>query len=296
MRNAFKDFANIRAHIVYEVVNLVNYQAKTAIVITLSLLSVGAFVTSAMAPGVSAFDNIEDIDDINHFKIEGNVINELEQLLSTNGYELVSMLEKEDLRFGNEVKLQIKEKLPYHTKWTALDSMFITEEKTLSEGKNGYNIFEITIKSNGDIVSLGDKALVENLEPIDKVVGYGTKDTIEVDEEVRKIKEVIIVEATAYTEMYPCTGKTPDDPYYGITSTGVPVKKGHIAVDPDVIPYFSEVVLVGLDDIGNEYSGKYLATDTGGAIKEKRIDVYIDNYPEVYRFGRRDMKVIVLEE
>jgi len=274
---------------------MVNNQAKTALVITLSLLSVGAFVTSAMAPGVSAFDNVEDIDQINQYRSDGNVIQELEDLLSKHGYELVSTLEKEDLRFGNEAKLQIKEKLPYHTKWTAIDSMFVTEEKTLDEGKNGYNIFEISIKTDGDIVSLSDKELIKSLEPMDKIIGYGTKDTIEVDGEVRNIKEVLIVEATAYTEMYPCTGKTPDDPYYGITSTGVPVEKGHIAVDPDVIPYFSEVVLVGLDDIGSEYSGKYLATDTGGAIKNRRIDVYIDNYPEVYRFGRRDMKVIVLE-
>lgn len=276
---------------------MVNYQAKTALLIMLSLLSVGAVVTSAMAPSLSTLDNVEDIDQINHYKSEGNLTQELQELLNKHGYVTVNSLSEEEIKSGKAINLKIKRVLPYHVKMTAVDDMYITEEKTLEKGSNGYEIFDLEVEvDNENVVSLSDKNLVESVDPVDEVIGYGTRDSVEVEGKMREIEEVLTVEATAYTKMYPCTGKTPDDPYYGITSTGIPVEKGHIAVDPDVIPYFSEVVLIGQDSVGNEYSGKYLATDTGGAIKDKRIDIYIGNYPEVSRFGRRDMKVVVLKD
>ncbi len=276
---------------------MVNYHGKTALVITLSLLSIGAVVSSAMAPSLATFDDVEDIDYINRYKSEGNLTQELQELLNNHGYKIIGPSSKEEIESGEAINLKIKRLLPYHIITTAVDDMYITEEKVLTKGSSGYEIFSLKVEVDEEnIVSLNDKTLVESVTPVDEVIGYGTLDSIEVEGKMREIKEVLTVEATAYTKMYPCTGKNPEDPGYGITSTGIPVERGHIAVDPDVIPYHSEVVLIGLDSVSEEYSGKYLATDTGGAIKNKRIDVYIGNYPEVYRFGRRDMKVVILKD
>ncbi|MFP4457897.1 MAG: 3D domain-containing protein [Clostridia bacterium] len=275
---------------------MVNNQAKITLLITLSLLSVGAFVTSALAPGLSTFDSVEDIDNINQYTSEGKITQELQDLLNKHGYQIVNPINEEEVESGEVVDIKIKKILPNHVKKIAVEDMYVTEEEVIEKGSIGYELFNLEVEVEGDIVSLKDKDLIERINPTNKVVGYGTLKTIEVDGKMREIKEVITVEATAYTKMHPCTGKNPDDPNYGITSTGIPVERGHIAVDPEVIPYFSEVVLVGLDSIGKEYSGKYVATDTGGAIKDKRIDVYIGNYPEVNRFGRRDMKVVVLKD
>jgi len=41
--------------------------------------------------------------------------------------------------------------------------------------------------------------------------------------------------------------------------------------------------------------GKALAADTGGAIKGKKIDLCFDTYEEAIRFGRRQVKVYILE-
>jgi 3D (Asp-Asp-Asp) domain-containing protein len=78
---------------------------------------------------------------------------------------------------------------------------------------------------------------------------------------------------TAYCACSECCGKWAD----GITSTGTkPVQGRTIAVDQDVIPYGSEVIING---------HTYKAEDCGGAIVGNRIDVYFDSHEEALEFG-----------
>lgn len=65
-----------------------------------------------------------------------------------------------------------------------------------------------------------------------------------------------------------------------------------IAVDPKVIPYGS-VVAIKVPSM-SKYDGVYLAEDTGGAIKGKRIDILIQGKSATATFGRRDIKVAIL--
>ena len=78
---------------------------------------------------------------------------------------------------------------------------------------------------------------------------------------------------TAYCACEKCCGKWAD----GITATGTkPVQGRTIAVDIDVIPYGSEVIVNG---------HTYKAEDCGGSIVGNRIDVYFDNHEEALEFG-----------
>jgi 3D (Asp-Asp-Asp) domain-containing protein len=92
----------------------------------------------------------------------------------------------------------------------------------------------------------------------------------------------ITVTATAYTPY--CAGCS------GITATGVNVKANPnakvIAVDPSVIPLGSKVYIEGL--------GVYTAADTGGAIKGHRIDVLMATNHEALQFGRKHIKITIL--
>jgi 3D (Asp-Asp-Asp) domain-containing protein len=75
----------------------------------------------------------------------------------------------------------------------------------------------------------------------------------------------------------------------GRTASGRMVSRGLIAADPRLLPLGSRV---RLDHPG--YSGEYLVADTGGAIRGRRIDIWIPSTGEAMRFGRRTVKLTVL--
>lgn len=72
-----------------------------------------------------------------------------------------------------------------------------------------------------------------------------------------------------------CTGKKPGDRGYGITATGAVATEGRtVAVDPDVIPIGSEVLINGV---------VYIAEDTG--VKGKTIDIFITDHAQAAAMG-----------
>lgn len=93
---------------------------------------------------------------------------------------------------------------------------------------------------------------------------------------------------THYCPCSKCCGKWAD----GITATGTQATQGRtIAVDPDVIPYGTEV-LVSYED-GTE--AVYIAEDCGGAIQGNRIDVYMDSHQAALVGGIKSAEVFVKE-
>ena len=88
---------------------------------------------------------------------------------------------------------------------------------------------------------------------------------------------------TAYC---PCTKCS--DNWGTLTSTGVTAEEGRtIAVDPKVIPYGSKIVFNGKE---------YTAEDCGGAIKEKRIDLYFESHQDAWDWGMQYYEVFILVE
>ncbi len=75
----------------------------------------------------------------------------------------------------------------------------------------------------------------------------------------------------------------------GQTASGVTVRRGIIAADPKVLPLGSVVRIQA-----GSYSGIYTVMDTGGAIKGRKIDIYIPTRKEAIVFGARKVKVEVL--
>lgn len=90
---------------------------------------------------------------------------------------------------------------------------------------------------------------------------------------------------TAYTAGPESTGKSKNDPWYGITASGSRALDGvTIAVDPEVIPIGSRVYIEGI--------GYRIAQDVGSAIRGKRIDLFISDLSKAKQFGvQRDIRV-----
>jgi 3D (Asp-Asp-Asp) domain-containing protein len=77
---------------------------------------------------------------------------------------------------------------------------------------------------------------------------------------------------------------------HGRTASGKPVARGVIAADPRVLPLGTRVRI----DAG-EFSGEYVVADTGGAVRGRRVDIWTPTSREAMRFGRRAVKLTVLE-
>ena len=75
----------------------------------------------------------------------------------------------------------------------------------------------------------------------------------------------------------------------GVTRSGVRVRRGIVAADPSRIPLGSVIQVRA-----GSYSGIYRVLDTGSAIKGEIIDIYVPDYREAKRFGRKRVQVRVL--
>jgi len=82
----------------------------------------------------------------------------------------------------------------------------------------------------------------------------------------------------------------------GITTSGEDVKDsiyfngmGIIATDTSVIPMFSIVEIEG-------FNGRFIALDTGGAIKGNKIDILVGSTQDAIDFGRKNLEVKVIRK
>ena len=93
--------------------------------------------------------------------------------------------------------------------------------------------------------------------------------------------ELVEFESTAY-----CWTGNP-------TRSGVyPLEGRTIAVDPDVIPLGSTVIVYNKD---MELMGIYQAEDTGGVIKGRIIDIYMDKRNDCINWGKQKVFVQVVQ-
>lgn len=100
------------------------------------------------------------------------------------------------------------------------------------------------------------------------------------------------VTATGYTAGIESTGKEPGHELYGITFSGIEVKRdlySTIAADPKVFPIGTVMFIPGY--------GYGVVADTGSAIKGNIIDLYFDTVDEVFNeWGKQKVEVYVLKE
>lgn len=167
-------------------------------------------------------------------------------------------------------------------------------EVVAKEGSKGTREKQYTVVTEDGKETI--KTLIKDaviLAPISKIVEFGTVMNHKTSRgDVVRYSKVLDMNATAYTASYKDTGKRPGDSGFGITRTGMKVRKGVIAVDPRVIPLGTKVY-VEVAGKTADY-GYAIAADTGGAIKGKLIDLYFDGQGVVDAWGRKKVKVYIL--
>lgn len=202
---------------------------------------------------------IKDVDSINVIRVEEQIISEVEKI-----------------PFENEVRKNEK-----------LEKGFV---KVINKGKDGKKetsvkiVFENGIESMRQIVA---EKIIQ--EPVAGIIEEGTKTTLVSSRgTVTRFVKAMEMTATAYDATFASTGKNPGHPHYGITRSGLKVRPGIVAVDPKVIPLGTWLYVEGY--------GEALAADTGGAIKGNRIDLYYESPKDVAKYGKRKVKVYILDK
>ncbi|WP_409293438.1 3D domain-containing protein [Peribacillus sp. SCS-37] len=99
------------------------------------------------------------------------------------------------------------------------------------------------------------------------------------------------VTATGYTAGFESTGKTKDSPSFGITYSGVKVKRdlfSTVAADLKVFPLGTVLFIPGY--------GYGVVADKGGAIKGKELDLFFNTIEDVYtQWGKKTLDVYIIE-
>ncbi|MCF6409046.1 3D domain-containing protein [Pseudalkalibacillus salsuginis] len=100
------------------------------------------------------------------------------------------------------------------------------------------------------------------------------------------------VVATGYTAGVESTGKTEAHPAYGITKSGVKVRRdlySTIAADTSIFPIGSILFIPGY--------GYGVVADTGSAIKNKKIDLYYEEVKDVFeKWGKKTLEVYIIKK
>lgn len=179
-----------------------------------------------------------------------------------------------------------EEELPFDVEYVDDATLYKGEKEVVSEGSNGYVKRTYTVTYEDGVEVSRDLVMKETVDPTNKVVAVGTKSYFTTSRGFNENYSACYkMEATAYAP-------TPENHGYA-TASGNRARVGVVAVDRNVIPLGTKLyVKCGS---GNDY-GYAIAWDTGGSIKNMRIDLFMESNSECNKFGRRDVTVYVLED
>lgn len=185
--------------------------------------------------------------------------------------------------------------IPYKSVITYNNDMADGKIEKKRDGKNGKKEIEYRVVYENGLESIREIVNENIIEaPVDELIEKASEKYLVASRgKFVRYKKVLTMSATAYDLSVESCGKTPDHPQYGITRSGTRARPGVVAVDPRVIPLGTKLYVESLD--GWPDYGFASAEDTGGAIKGKKIDLFMEDSKAVWRFGRRNVRVYILE-
>lgn len=140
---------------------------------------------------------------------------------------------------------------------------------------------------------LKDKVLNENfeIEPLMSSEDISSPGTLREAVNVNQYQSKQVT-ATGYTAGVESTDKNPDHPLYGITYSGVEVKRdlySTIAADLSVFPIGTVLYIPNY--------GYGVVADKGSAITGNKIDLFYDTVDDVFsEWGKKELEVYIIEE
>jgi uncharacterized protein YabE (DUF348 family) len=235
---------------------------------------------------------------------------DIEDMLQAEGivlsdYDRVSPLMTEPIEEGLEIRITrvesqvLKEtrSVDFATVHRKDNNLAKTDIRVIQEGEYGEReVATRVVYEDGQEVSRQTISDVVKKQPVQKIILQGTLGVLNLSRggttERVLYKSSMRVKAYAYTAGVESTGKSPGMPGYGITASGMRVRRdpngySTIAVDPRVIPLGTKLYVEGY--------GLAIAADTGSGIKGNTIDLYMHTVPETRNWGVRHVNIYILK-
>jgi 3D (Asp-Asp-Asp) domain-containing protein len=185
--------------------------------------------------------------------------------------------------FKEEIRTEYEE-IPYSSRTILDDTREIDTTAIIQEGRTGRK--ELTVKYTYIDGMLDSREIIDEeieLESKDQITALGTKRVyreITINGDTFEYWKKMRVYATSYDSN--CEGCN------NYTATGAYLKKGVIAVDPKVIPMYTNMYVPGY--------GFGQALDVGGAVKGKHIDLGFNDLREVQgQWSARYVDIYILD-
>ena len=178
-----------------------------------------------------------------------------------------------------------------------------TTNKVVQNGKDGLKEIKYSVKYQNDI-EIERTVLEEKIikEPVNKIVNIvkttarneivrtTTISAAAMEQKVAGITpEIKKLNTSAYTAS--TCDKSPNSPSYGITSSGVRATAWCTVAAGSAYPVGTIIYIPYFKDKPN--GGWFIVQDRGGAIKNNKLDVYMNTYNECVKFGRRNIECYI---
>jgi len=220
-------------------------------------------------------DTVEEV--VKELKLAINEKDILSPPLNTK-FEQTENIEKEliiKIIRVKEEEVVLKENIIYEKEYINDNSLTTGQRKVIKKGKEGIisKTYLVTYHNN---IETNRELIKEDIviKPLPEVIAVGTRQMVQRAGKNLDIAKTLIMKSTAYSH----TGNK--------TYTGVWPQKGSVAVDPKVIPLGSKLYI--------DSYGFAVAQDIGSAIKGDKIDLFMDSQSEAQRWGRRTVRVYIL--
>lgn len=193
----------------------------------------------------------------------------------------------------------VTEEIPFDTTTKKSSKLTVGTTQVTTKGVNGEK--QVTYKEkyvNGVLIDSVVESETVTKEPVTQVTSVGTKKkttSVKANGQAYSTLGTVELDSNGVPKNYTRVISGSSTAYYGggSTASGMPTKVGHVAVDPNEIPYGTKLYIVATD--GTVY-GYAIAADTGGFVNDGRtvVDVYMESYDDCVQWGRKDVNIYVL--
>ncbi len=200
----------------------------------------------------------------------------------------------------------VTETVPFTKKTVKSSAMFKGESEVTQEGVNGTK--SVTYRDKiVDGVRASSEAVSETViqEAVPQITAVGTKQKAVAVASLKNSGtpiseltppaslEIVNGAPTQYSKIITGKAAAYTASAGARTASGRPVKPGYIAVNPNQIPYGTEMWIVSTDGIVYGYA---IAADTGGFVKRGKftVDLFMNTESQCNQWGSRDVVIYVL--